>query len=52
VHEELGGGTTGTADPNWPKGCSMTYTVMVSIKLGGKRKERGDIQSDGICLPK
>ncbi|KAK4817679.1 hypothetical protein QYF61_024908 [Mycteria americana] len=35
VHKKLGGGTARTADPNWPKGCSRPYGVMLSIETGG-----------------
>ena len=35
VHKKLGGDTAGTADPNWPKGYSIPYDVMLNIKLGG-----------------
>ncbi|KAK4819924.1 hypothetical protein QYF61_015299 [Mycteria americana] len=36
VHKKLGGGTARTADPNWPKGCSIPYDVMLSIETGGE----------------
>ncbi|KAK4831831.1 hypothetical protein QYF61_019589, partial [Mycteria americana] len=35
VHKKLGGGTARTADPNWPKGYSIPYDVMLSIETGG-----------------
>ncbi|KAK4831874.1 hypothetical protein QYF61_019886 [Mycteria americana] len=35
VHKKLGGGTARTADPNWPKGCSIPYGVMLSTETGG-----------------
>ncbi|KAK4806266.1 hypothetical protein QYF61_013410 [Mycteria americana] len=31
VPKKLGGGTARTADPNWPKGYSVPYDVMLSI---------------------
>ncbi|KAK4815143.1 hypothetical protein QYF61_017584 [Mycteria americana] len=30
VHKKLGGGTAKTADPNWPKGYSIPYDVMLN----------------------
>ncbi|KAK4825182.1 hypothetical protein QYF61_024662 [Mycteria americana] len=36
VHKKLGRGTARTADPNWPKGCSIPYDLMLSIETGGK----------------
>jgi len=51
-HKKLGGGTAGTADPSWPKGCSTPYDIMVSIKSWGKKKKGGDVRSDDICLCK
>jgi len=35
VHKKLGGSTARTAGPNWPKGYSMTYDIMLSKKTGG-----------------
>ncbi|KAK4829016.1 hypothetical protein QYF61_001791, partial [Mycteria americana] len=35
VHKKLGGGTARTADPNWPKGYSIPYGVMLGIETGG-----------------
>ncbi|KAK4827635.1 hypothetical protein QYF61_019845 [Mycteria americana] len=35
VQEKLGGDTARTADPNWPKGYSIPYGVMLSIETGG-----------------
>jgi len=52
VHNKLGGDTAGTADPNWPKGYSMPYDVMLSNKKLGEEKGRGDFRRDGSCLPK
>lgn len=34
-NKELGGGTAGTADPNWPRGYSTPYGVMLNNKTGG-----------------
>ncbi|KAK4818351.1 hypothetical protein QYF61_011448 [Mycteria americana] len=31
MHKKLGGGTAGTADPNWPKGYSIPYGVTLSM---------------------
>ncbi|KAK4825531.1 LOW QUALITY PROTEIN: hypothetical protein QYF61_000108 [Mycteria americana] len=35
VHKKLGGGTAKIVDPNWPKGYSIPYDVMLSIETGG-----------------
>ncbi|KAK4817730.1 hypothetical protein QYF61_026530 [Mycteria americana] len=35
VHKKLGGDTARTADPNWPKGYSIPYGVMLNIETGG-----------------
>ncbi|KAK4818603.1 hypothetical protein QYF61_015465, partial [Mycteria americana] len=35
VHKKPGGGPARTADPNWPKGYSIPYGVMLSIETGG-----------------
>ncbi|KAK4807227.1 hypothetical protein QYF61_024347, partial [Mycteria americana] len=35
VHKKLGGVTARTADPNWPKGYSIPYDVMLSIYTWG-----------------
>ncbi|KAK4811353.1 hypothetical protein QYF61_027582 [Mycteria americana] len=35
VHKKLGGGTVKIVDPNWPKGYSIPYGVMLSIETGG-----------------
>ncbi|KAK4806257.1 hypothetical protein QYF61_013401 [Mycteria americana] len=35
VPKKLGGDTARTADPNWPKGYSIPYGVMLSIETGG-----------------
>ena len=52
MSKELRGDTAGIADPNWPKGYSVPYDVRLSNKSWGKKKEGGDVQSDGVCLPK
>lgn len=53
MHEELGEGTLRTADQNWPKGHSLSYGLMLSNKNWGKGGGgRGDIWSDGHCIPK
>jgi len=31
VHKKLGVDTAGTANPNWPKGYSIPYDVMLSM---------------------
>lgn len=50
VHKELGGDSTRaqTVQRDFPyrmASCS-------ALKAGGKKEEGGDIQSDGVCLPK
>jgi len=35
---KLGGDTARTADPNWPKGYSITHSIMLSNKTGGKSR--------------
>lgn len=35
VQQELGGGQTRTADPEWPKGCSIPYGTVLSDSYGG-----------------
>jgi len=35
ANRELGGDRTGTADPEWPKGCPMPCGVMLSNKRWG-----------------
>ncbi|KAK4823482.1 hypothetical protein QYF61_002546 [Mycteria americana] len=35
AHKKLGGGTARRVDPNWPKGYSIPYGVMLSIETGG-----------------
>ncbi|KAK4831758.1 hypothetical protein QYF61_018956 [Mycteria americana] len=35
AHNKLGGGTAKIVDPNWPKGYSIPYDVMLSIETGG-----------------
>jgi len=34
MHKELGGDRTGTADPNWPKECSIPFHIMLHNKSG------------------
>ncbi|KAK4818522.1 hypothetical protein QYF61_014358 [Mycteria americana] len=46
VHKKLGGDTARTADPNYPKGCSIPYDIMLSIEtvgswLGGSNRCSG-----------
>lgn len=36
---------------HWPEGCPMPCGVMVSNNSWGKAGGRGDIWSDGVCLP-
>lgn len=43
VHKELGRDRTWTADPDWPKGYSITYGVMLN------NKTRGTGQGVGCC---
>ena len=46
VHKKLGGDTARTADPNWPKGYSMPYGVMLSnINLGEEEGRGGCLES-------
>ena len=53
AQEAGGGGTARTADPDWPRGYSIPYDIMLSIyKLGEEEGRRGDIGHDGVCLPK
>ena len=49
MHKKLGGDTSGTADPNCPKGYSMPYDVMLSNKSWGKEGGRGGC-SELWCL--
>ncbi|KAK4825374.1 hypothetical protein QYF61_027127 [Mycteria americana] len=35
VHKKLGGDTAKIVDPDWPKGYSIPYDVMLSIETGG-----------------
>ena len=54
VHKKLGGGTAATAttaDPNCPKAYSRPYNAVLSKKIR-RKGGRGDVRSDGICLPK
>ncbi|KAK4811369.1 hypothetical protein QYF61_027598 [Mycteria americana] len=37
--QEMGGGTARTADPNWPKGYSILYDVMLSNKSWAKKEQ-------------
>jgi len=41
VHKQLGGGTAGTADPNWPHGYPRPYGTVFSNK-NWEKKEGGD----------
>lgn len=34
-HKKLRGDRTRTAGPNWPKGYSIPYSIMVNNKIGG-----------------
>ena len=52
VHKELGGDTARTADPNDQRDIPYHMTSRSAYKAGGRRRKRGDIQSDGVCLPK
>jgi len=42
VHKKLGGDTSGTADPNWPKGYPTPYDVILSNNQLGKEEGRRD----------
>lgn len=37
----LGENTAGTADPEWLKGYSIPYDIILRKKAGGKKEERG-----------
>lgn len=39
LHGRMGGDTARTGDPNWPKGYSRTCDIMLSMKVGGRRKK-------------
>jgi len=49
---DLGGDTAGTADPSRPKGGYVPHNIMLSNKKLREEGGRGDVQSDGFCLPK
>jgi len=49
---KLGGDRTRTAGPGCPEGYSTPQDIMLSNKSWNKDGGRGDIGSDGICLPK
>lgn len=51
MQKELGGDSDRTTDPNWPKGCPKPCGIMLSNKSWGKKEEREDVQSNGVCLP-
>jgi len=36
LYEELGADRTSTADPVYPKGCPVSYSIMFTIKAGKK----------------
>jgi len=40
VHKKLAEDTAGSADPNWPKGYSIPYDIMLSIQSQWKKKGR------------
>lgn len=42
VRKKLGGDTVGAADPNWAKGYSVPYEVMLS-NWGWEKKEEGEM---------
>lgn len=52
VHNELGGDTAGTADPNWPQGIVQTIWHHAEYVKQGEEERRGDLWSDCICLLK
>lgn len=40
VHKKLGVDTARTADPDWPKRCSIPYNIKVSDKSWSKEEGR------------
>lgn len=42
VHKRLGGDATKTADPNWTKGYSIPYDIILNTKTGGRWPRDGD----------
>jgi len=50
----MGGDTARKADPDWPKGYPMLYSIKSCsvIKTRVKKEEGGDVQHDGTCFPK
>ncbi|KAK4829031.1 hypothetical protein QYF61_001806 [Mycteria americana] len=48
MHKELGGGTARTADPNWPKGYSIPYGVMLSIETGELARDQRSLLGDWL----
>lgn len=52
VHKKMGGDSTRTADPYWPKECPMPYCIMLNDIKQGNEGRRTGILSDPVCLPK
>lgn len=63
LHSKMEENTAGMADPNWAKGCSIPYDVMLSNKSQVEKKEEGrhsvlwhlsshvTVMCDGAWLP-
>jgi len=52
MHGKLGGDMAGTGDPTDQRDIPCHMTSRSAYKAGGRRRKGGDIQSDGVCLPK
>lgn len=52
MHKELGGDTARTGDPACPEGYSVPYGGMLSSKSWGRGGGGGDVQGNGVSLPK
>jgi len=50
--QEVGRGQPTHLTPNDHRDIPSHRTLFSAIKSGGKKKGRGNVQSDGICLPK
>ena len=48
--KKFGGGTAGTADPNWPKGYSMPYNIMPSNKTGLEEEGVGAALASKVAI--
>ena len=52
VHQKLGGGTARTTDPNWPKGDSLPYDIVLSVESWRKKEEGGTIVIMAFVFPR